>query len=130
VIDPIRSRPAVTCSAAEAESVAAFEPSAAVIVPSPSVRKAVNVVVLPVRGAIVPSFPGESDQVADTGNKFPNESRPEATSFRVSLARTLEDAGVTVSEIAGPGVIVSVCVAFVKPAADAVSTWLPARVSR
>jgi predicted transcriptional regulator len=45
-------------------------------------------------------------------------------------ARTVADAGVTATVATGPGVTVTVCVPLVAPVAEAVSTWLPARVSR
>jgi hypothetical protein len=58
------------------EIVGVAMPTAAVTVPFPSMRSAVNVVVLPTLGAIVPAFGGVSDHVADTGTTFPYESLP------------------------------------------------------
>ena len=89
-----------------------------------------NVVALPAPGATVPRIAGCTDQLADTGTALPKASAPPAVSRCVERARTVAEAGAIVSAASGPGVTVVVCVALVTPKADAVSTWLPARVSR
>ena len=68
------SRPGVTCRVAAAVRVPVSVASAAVIVASPSERRAVKVVVLPVLGESVPMFRGVNVHVAETGKRFPNES--------------------------------------------------------
>jgi len=89
----------------------------------------VNVAAAPLLGATVPRFAGFSDHAADTGAAFPYASVPTAVYFRDVRARTAVDVGLIVSAATGPGVIVTVCVPLVAPAADAVSMRPPARLS-
>jgi len=107
------SRPGVTCRVAAAVRVPVSVASAAVIVASPSERRAVKVVVLPVLRESVPMFRGVNVHVAETGKRFPNESRPAATNCRLARAATVAEPGVSFRDTTGPGVTVSVCVPLV-----------------
>jgi hypothetical protein len=110
--------------------VAVNPPADAVTVAVPVWRNAVNVVAVPARGATLPKVDGASDHAAETGTVLPNESSPAAVSATVPRDRVLAELGATTTDATGPASTVTVCVPLVAPSADAVSNWLPARVSR
>jgi hypothetical protein len=75
-IGPIERRPGVTLTVAVPDT----DPFGvdAVSVPWPSTRPVVRVTVGPVLGDTTPTVRGETDQVAETGTRLPNESTPDA----------------------------------------------------
>ena len=116
-----------TTTAAEATSEA---PAAAVTVPAPSSRPALNVTTPPWRRTNVPSAAGETLQFTPVGTAFPNASVAAAVNRASPRARSSRRLGVTAMRAVGPATIVSSVVACVVPGAAAVNVARPARVSR
>jgi hypothetical protein len=113
-------------------TVALFETpfSVAVTLPLPAVVPALNVVEAPVAGETEPpgTFVDHDAPAVEAG--FPHWSTPVALNGCEPPAGTEALDGETVIEVAGPALIVSVCVALVSPVALAVIVGLPAFVSR
>ena len=105
-------------------------PLAAVTVPVPSSRPAVKTARPRSSTVTEPSAAGVTRQRTVAAVGLPNSSVDAAWRRTVPRARTCADAGVTASFAAGPAATEIVCVPAVTPVADAVSVWLPARVSR
>ena len=100
------------------------------IVPPPSVRPAVRVTAAPLLGAMTPTVRGVTDHVAATGTRFPNASTPVAAKRWDMRARTVAERGATATVTGDPALTVIVWTPLVAPDADAVSSGVPARVSR
>jgi hypothetical protein len=104
-------------------------PAAAVTVPAPKLRPAVNVAVLSF-AVILPSARGATLQVIVEFTAFPKASRTVAVKGRVARAGTPIAPDSIVTRAADPVVTVTVCVPAVAPVADAVTVDTPPRVSR
>ena len=89
-----------------------------------------NVAVPPAPGTIFPSAAGVTLHVNDAGTAFPYASVAAAVNRRVPRTGTVPATGVTATTLGAAGATVTVCVPLDAPAADAVSVWLPATVSR
>ena len=105
-------------------------PLVAVTVPAPSSRPAVKTARPRSSPLTEPSAVGVTRQRTTVAAGLPNSSVEVARRPTVPRARTWADAGVTASFAAGPAATEIVCAPAVTPVADAVSVWVPARVSR
>jgi hypothetical protein len=105
-------------------------PREAITMPLPALAPAVKVVVEPAVGETVPSESGVTDQVAfGTARALPYASAPLAAKTWVPRFATIAELGETVMVVSGPGLTVSVWVAFVEPLELAVRVGVPACVS-
>src|SRR5262245_17963891 len=124
----VRSRTRSGAGSTRTGAREAIDPAAAVTVPAPTTRPAVNVAVVPF-AVIRPSSLGVTLHVSVAADGFPKASRTAAEKGRLPRAGTPIGPDSSAMRAGGPAVTVTAWVPAVAPLADAVTVQEPAAAS-